>query len=94
MAKVQRTAVRQKVRVEQVILTLDRNEALALWHLVRRVNGDNYTTARKYTGAVNAALTEAFLDDIAPYDLNSINVIGGQCTARTDGLNWLDPTKK
>jgi hypothetical protein len=90
----QRVAVRSRVRVEEVTLTLDRSEALALWHLLRRVGGPTDNGIKILLNGIKGSLSEAFIDDASPLHMQSIDVIGGQCTVRTNGLQYLDPNRK
>ena len=90
----------KRAKVTEVTLTLNRDEALALWHLCRRVrqspNVGHYNpikTVKHHTDEIKAALANAFVDEISGIDLESIDVFGGNIAARTRSLEFLDPSK-
>lgn len=93
------TVTPMPVQVNGVLLELDRREALALWHLLRRVNESPNTaygnrTVKDVTDQIRNALKRAFQGDVDWLDLSSHEVFGGNIVARTRSMDHLDPKLK
>ena len=91
-------AATQPAKVTGVTMNLSREEALTLWHLTRRVqespNRRHQTpTVKSITNDIRDALAVAFSGDVGWANMSSVEVFGGQCTARTDSMDYVDPAR-
>jgi hypothetical protein len=89
-------AVYQPAKVTGVVVEMTREEALAIWHLTRRVSESpnkepGAQTVKAVTNRVRDAIEMAFEGDVHYTDLASTSVFGGRVAARTGSLYALDP---
>lgn len=96
MATYTRTEKPRKVIVDEVTLTLSRNEAIALWSLLRRTRqspaalSDGRRTILSELRDIRDALSSAFKGDLDQFSVDPTRVIGGPgAVVRTESSEYI-----